>query len=1061
MRTTLLSLNVFVLLFLATGNRATAQVANFRHYQVENGLSNNAVITAIQDKRGFLWLGTKDGLNRFDGYSFKIFRYDPAQQGSIGNNFIHSLYEDPHGTIWVGTERGLYRYNEKTESFTLIRPTSSLPVADMKMDRHGNLWFVQFFTLYRYDQQQQRITVFPIPGHFEVSSICTDPTGTLWASTPTGWLFRYDNDRNTFQGFQLLQDGSLWIEKIVPTRDGQILAGTSNGARIFNPLHHITVSLLYKAKDSTGIFVRNFLERQSGDIWIASENGIYTYDRATRATVNLQKAYNDPYSISDNAVYTLLEDSEGGVWAGTYFGGVNYFPQQATVFHKYFPKTGENSLSGNVVREIHADNKGCLWIGTEDAGLNKLDTATGLFSVFQPSGLAGSISYANIHGLLVDSGQLWIGTFEHGLDLMDLQQQKVIRHFSIENGSGLLSNFIYCLTRDAEGHILAGTTRGAYRYNKSTATFSVIEGLPLYNWYAHLLVDSRGWIWGATYGDGVNVFDPHTGKQFNYRHSATDSKSLSSDRVNYIYEDHNHRIWLGTEDGLCRFDSASKTFTTFRKEAGLPSNFILTVTEDNLQRLWLSTSNGIVQFKENSNSTIYRTPNGTLNDQYNFNSVYKDASGRLYYGSVKGMISFQPAAMLQPESPSPMYITGFQVFNRELPIGGESRLQQSISFTRKIVLPYDQSTLSIDFAALGFTAPEMTEYAYRMEGLDKNWTFLKQNRKAYFTDLAPGRYMFTVRKMNAVLDGESASLSIEILPPWWRSPWAYAGYILLAAALIAWLIRAYHRRTEAINRRRYELLEIAKDKEIFRAKVDFFTHVAHEIRTPLTLIKAPLEKVIRQSAQLPDLTHNLRIMDRNTNRLIELTNQLLDFRQTEQEGFSLNFVKANIADILDDVFAGFKELADQHQIEFRLQLPPQPVQAYIDLDAFHKILYNLFSNAIKYAATAAAVQLYPVKEDDTSFVLEVSSDGDVIPDNLREKIFEPFVRLRESEKKKGTGIGLALSRSLAALHNGSLQMASPVSEKNVFRLELPIRQQHEFNLSPFTQRRNWPENQIP
>jgi ligand-binding sensor domain-containing protein/signal transduction histidine kinase len=1031
-----------------------AQPYYFRHYQVENGLSNNASICCTQDERGFIWIGTKDGLNRFDGYSFKTFRNNPADSNSLGNNFIRCLYVDKHGVLWVGTEKGLYAYNEKLERFRLLPPTANQPVADIKMDADGNLWYIQLFTLYKYDPAKNRITVYPIGNHFEASSICISSSGDLWTASPTGFIYQHNREKNRFTGYDVFEKNELtsarWIERIYSGRNGKILIGTSNGAKIFDIATHQYKNILKHSPNKTEIFVRNFLDYDSANIWIASESGIYIYNEPTGDVHHLSKAYNDPYSISDNAVYAFCKDKEGGIWAGTYFGGVNYIANQLTVFKKFFPKTGENSLSGNVVREIHEDAKGNLWIGTEDAGLNKYDPASNRFTIYKPNGSSSGIAYTNIHGMLVDGDKLWVGTFVHGLDLMDIGSGKVIRHYN--SGSGQLnSNFIFCITKSNEGDIWIGTTGGAFAYNKAQDNFSVLEGMPLYNWYSHLLHDTKNILWGATYGNGIYFYNRTTQQAGHFNYNASDSNSIASDRVNSIFEASDGVLWFATEIGLCKYNAAKRNFTTYNTKQGFPSDFILSILEDDAKHLWVSTSRGIVSFDPATEQVVtYSLNNGILNDQFNFNSAYKDKQGRMYFGSVKGMISFNPAEFRDNNYVPPVLITGFQVFNKEVSIATPGySLSRSITYTDKIKLDYDQNNISIDFAALSYSAPEMNEYAYQLEGIEKNWTYLKRNRKAYFTDLAPGNYLFKVKAANSsgLWNKQEATLLIEVLPPWWKSTMAYAAYIILFLLILFYSVYLYHKSTEAKNRRKYELLEIAKEKEIFAAKIDFFTNVAHEIKTPLSLIKAPLEKVMKKAVAMPELSNNLAIMDRNTNRLIELTNQLLDFRQTEIKGFGLNFVSANIGELLADTYNSFKPLAEEKNLSFRLSLPATIVTAFIDLDAFNKILYNLFSNAVKYAGKKVEVTLHKIDSSSNSFAIEIKNDGYKIPTEMNEKIFEPFYRMKATEKLRGTGIGLALSRSLVQLHNGLLYMADTDAEMNTFVLKLPVHQEIEFTLT--------------
>lgn len=1007
------------------------------------------------DKNGFLWFGTKDGLNRFDGYSFKVFRNDPDNKESIGSNFIHCLYEDHHGIVWVGTENGLFRYDATSESFHQFDTLMDASIRDFKVDSKENLWYIAGFTLIKYSHTTKKFRVYDVGKYFEASSIDTSSGGTVWVSSTTGLLNRYDPETDSFIGYDMFshspQSVSKWIEKIQCTNSSILIGTSTQGAKIFDLKNFTYKDILTYNKDKTGIFVRNFVRTSENEFWIATESGIYIYNTETGLATNLGKKYNDPYSISDNAVYTFCKDHEGGIWAGTYFGGINYYPKPNTPFKKYFPKVGENSLSGNVVREIREDKYGNLWIGTEDAGLNKLEKETGKFIHYQPSGAKGSISYTNIHGLLVIDDELWIGTFEHGLDVMNIKTGKVIRRFYMGTANPTLkSNFFYCIYQMPDGEIILGTTRGAYWFNHAKNRLELAEELPDNDWYTSIIKDNKGNIWASTYGNGVNHYNTKTKKSTNYKYDPSKTNTITSNRVNGIFEDSDRNIWFATESGLCKYNEASNDFKRYTSKNGLPGDFILSILEDNQKNLWISTSKGLVSFNLKSESlNVYTIDNGLLSDQFNFSSAYKDANGRMYFGSAKGLVSFHPNEIKKNTFIPPVYITGFQVFNKELAIAKEGTpLQRSIAFTKKITLAYDESTFSLDFAALSYTSPMMLEYAYKMEGLDKDWTYLKTNRKVYFTELSPGTYVFKVKATNGsgIWNGEETKLQIEILSPWWASWQAYAIYTLLALAIVYVIIRNYHKKVEMKNRRKIELLQIAKEKEILQAKIEFFTNVAHEIRTPLTLIKGPLEKVVKKAQDKPELSVSLRIMEKNTNRLIELTNQLLDFRQTEIKGFSLSFVRVNISGLLSETYLNFKTLAEEKNISYTITAPRRQVQAYVDQEALNKILCNLFSNAVKYAENKVEIVLLPVRPEDAYFTIEIRNDGYIIPYEMRDKIFLPFFRLKETEKQKGTGIGLALARSLAELHKGSLELKETKHDLNIFSLRLPIHQENEFDL---------------
>lgn len=1024
----------------------------FSHYQVEHGLSNNAVLSIVQDQKGFLWLGTKDGLNRFDGYTFKVFRNNPQKKGSIGGNLIRSLFMDTNGTLWAGCDKGVYQYIPETENFVHLKNTPYEEVKDIKEDKNNNLWIICGGKLYRYHLKTKKLKSYSSRISFEPTSVCVTPDGTVWLSTTLGFLEKYNTTAGTFESFNVFSRSkkpvSYWIETMNYTADGKLLIGTSNqGIKIFDPRKNSYQDIPLYNTDKTELFVRNFLHYRADEYWIAAESGIYLFNLKTRTAVNLKKQYNDPYSLSDNAVYALYRDQEGGIWAGTYFGGLNYFPKQYTSFEKFFPKTGENSISGNAVREICPDRYGNLWIGTEDGGLNKLNLETGLFTNFKPSGLPGDISNINIHGLCASGDTLWIGTFEHGLDLMNIKTGRVMKHYAAGDGPGeLKSNFIHSIIRTRSEDIFIGTARGLYKYNRTGKNFTLITEVPDHLFYTIIFEDSQGTIWLGTYRDGLYYYNPKTKRKGFFIYEEKNPYSLSNNRVNGIFEDSRGTMWFATENGLCRFDTGKKNFKRYTTENGLPSNVVFSLLEDKKKYLWISTSKGLVQLYPASDEIkVYTVSAGLLSDQFNYNSSYKDKKGRMYFGSVKGLVRFNPETFIRNTYTPPVYITGLQIDNIEMDINTKgSFLKKSITLTDTIHLAYNQSSFNIDFAALSYTSPQTTEYAYLMEGLDKSWTYLKTNRKAYFTKLLPGTYIFKVKASNSsgIWNPKETQLVIVIAPPFWKSSWAYLLYTIVILSGIYYGITQYHRRIKEKNRRQIEFLEHEKEKEIYQAKIQFFTNVAHEIRTPLTLIRGPMEKLIKKADEVPQIKSNLKIMRKNTDRLLDLTTQLLDFRKTETRGFSLNFVKTDIVQLLKDCFIQFKPAAEQKKVNFKLEVPAAHYYAYIDKEALNKILSNLLNNAITYSSSLIYVEFFSSEQ---TFVIKIKNDGMLIPVEMREKIFKTFFRLKQTEKHPGTGIGLALARSLVQLHKGTLILDEPENGCNVFTLTMPVHQEIEFD----------------
>ena len=1041
---------VVVLLFF--GQSLSGQSYYFRNYQVESGLSHNSVICTLQDKQGFLWFGTKDGLNRFDGYTFKVFRSDPNDSSSIGSNFIQALYES-RDKLWIGTDKGLYAYDEKTEKFSLLKVTTNSYIRDIIEDNKGNLWFIAGFTLYRYNESKQVLQPYETNKYFLATSLCTTPDGTLWISSTAGTLNKYDAAHDFFISFDVFEHSppaaTNWIETLYPAGQESIMVGTqSQGFKLFDSRQATYRDILTSDSDNSSLFVRDFVQSSTNEYWVATEAGIYIYDLEHGIIANLKKSYNNPYSISDNAIYTLHKDREGGIWAGTYFGGVNYYPKQYTPFEKFYPKIGENSISGNAVREICQDQWGNIWIGTEDAGLNKFNPKTGIFTNFKPAGQDRGLSHYNIHGLLANGNELWIGTFHQGLDVMDIQTGKIIRHYSAGPQEGALkSDFVYSILKTRSGQILVGTSAGIFQYNAERDSFDPLPAFPEH-YYTILFEDSEGVLWAGTYRDGLYFYAPDSKQKGFYKNEPGNPNTLSNNAINGIFEDSNKNLWITTEDGLNIFNKKEKRFKSINVQEGLPSNVTYRVLEDKLKKIWISTSKGLVWYDQyTGDMVVYNKAHGLLSDQLNYGSSYMDADGIIYFGTVKGLMRFDYTKFLKNTYIPPIYITGFQVHNQELPVNkDQSPLKNSITFTEKIVLNHNQTSFSLDFAALSYTAPGMAEYAYKMSGLDKEWTYLKTNRKVYFTELPPGNYTFQVKASNSsgLWNEKAASLEIEILPPFWASSWAYAFYTLVGLSLVLLGVTYYHRIAQRKSLRRIKLLESEKEKEIYQAKIEFFTNVAHEIRTPLTLIKGPLENVIRVAADHPEIKDSLRIMNKNTTRLLDLTNQLLDFRKTETKGFSLNFVKVNISELVEETYYRFKPAAEQKNLSYKLNLPDTPLFAFVDKEAFTKILSNLLNNALKYADSRVQVNFMPLSPTDKDFVIEIWNDGHLIPHEMKQKIFEPFFRLKQSENEIGTGIGLSLSRSLAELHKGTLELKQAENDLNIFILCLPLHQENEF-----------------
>jgi ligand-binding sensor domain-containing protein/signal transduction histidine kinase/DNA-binding response OmpR family regulator len=1044
-----------LLLFCCIANILSGQSYYFRNYQVSNGVSSNTITCITQDKKGFMWFGTRNGLNRFDGTIFKVFRNDADDPQSIGSNSILSLYEDSKERLWVGTYKGIYIYDAVHEKFDLFKNIPQAEIRYIRGDDKKNVWVIGGSVLYKFNIESDALTVYKLDNS-PLLALSNNDKGDIWIASSNGLIRNYNPEKKISSDYNINKlyksNAPVFIQAMYPVNDSTLLITTLQQALLFNTRSLHFTNIFKGRAEANNIQVHKIIHQSANEYWLGTENGLYIVNLTTKNIQLIRKQYTNPYSIDDNVITDFCKDKEGNTWVGTFFGGINYYSKELNQFQKYFPLPGSNSISGNLVHEICVDKNNNLWIGTEDAGLNKLDTKTGIFTHFKPGKQKGNIAYQNVHGLLADGNELWIGTYEHGLDVMNLKTQKVIRHYEKSaKPNSLSSNFIVTVYKTKEGKILIGTWNGLFRYNKSEDNFTL---LPYFNRQAQsILEDENGTLWVCSYGNGVYYCNEKSGLKGRFVYNADNPNSLPNNYVNNIFEDSKKNIWFCTESGLCMYDASLKKIIRRVRQPILRNNQVFKILEDSKGILWVSTSQGLVSLDMTTNQTkIYNTNNGLLSEQFNYNSAFKSSDGTLYFGTVKGMIAFNPSAITKDKYVPPVYITNIQINNVTPKIGiPGSRLQQSVLSASSIHLPYDSSTVTIDVASLSYTMPALNEYKYKMDGLDKEWSPVQNNHKIYYTKLSPGDYTFKIKGSNGdgVWNNKEAILNIDVSPPYWASTGAYILYVLFTLSVAFVIIKYYTLALREKNKREIKTLEIEKEREVYNAKIEFFTNITHEIRTPLTLIKLPLEKLLKNFPKGATLHENLTMIEKNTNRLIYLTNQLLDFRKAEANNYMLNFVKTDVNDLLKELFATYKPVAEEKKISFKLEMPRITLLAYVDSEAIRKILSNLFSNALKYAEKCVVIKLLPFNSDDNVFHIEFKNDGYIIPNEMKEKIFEPFYRIKHTEKFAGTGIGLPLARSLTELHKGKLELTQHTDTYNIFLLSIPFHQETEINFNDY------------
>ncbi len=1035
----------------------TAQPYYFKNLNIEKGLSQNTVNTILQDSKGIMWFGTKDGLNRYDGISVKIFK----NTNGLENAFITCLFEDKDGMIWVGTDVNVYIYNPYNEHFEHFAQaaqngrTINKTVYKIEDGNNGNILIsADGLGLFCYDTQSKKLYNYQFPEKGNVRDFKTDANGTTWIALFNGLYFTEDNF-NTLKEYDQKSGRNLKDEIITKIHLGnfnKIYLGTeNNGMMELNLLTQNVRKLLLSQSASDPIFVRSLYPYSDKELWIGTETGVYIYNMQTDSCYHITNALSDPFSISDNAIYSLYKDREGGMWIGSYFGGVNYYPKQSTVFEKYYPTNDPKTLQGQRVREICKGKNNVLWIGTEDAGLYQFDLSTKQFKHYTPSA-----QYSNIHGMCMDGDELWIGTFSKGIRVINTITGHTKSYTASDIPATINDNFIFSIIKTSSGSIYIGTGIGLIKYDKQKGSFEPVPELNN-NLVYDIKEDSKGNLWMATYVNGVFVYDPKN-KKCEHFESSEKEGSLPYNKVLSIFEDSKKQIWLTTEGrGFCRFDPATKTFIQYSTQQGSPSDVVYQIVEDDSGYFWITTNTGLVKFDPQTQATkTYTVASGLLSDQFNYKSSYKTTNGDIWFGCIDGLISFNPQSFSENEYIPPVYITDFLLYNKPVVIGSEeSPLQKSIILSDTIVLKHHQNYFSLRVAALSFQAPEVNSLHYKLEGLDEDWHSISESHLISYSNLDKGDYLLRIKGSNNdhIWNPNEKTLLIKILPPFYRTTWAYIIYALLSILVIYLLIRYLIQRQKLHQKWFIQELEQNKEREIYDAKIRFFTNITHEIRTPLSLIKGPLENIImKDTIQEKDTKEDLFIMKKNTDRLLDLTNQLLDFKETEKESFFLNFSEHNITQILNEIYQRFSPMIKQYQRDFILSVGKEDYYAFIDKEAFIKIISNLFSNAIKYADRNINASLIVDNENET-FEVRIENDGHVVSKELFEEVFKPFARLNHPEQTNipGTGIGMPLARSLAEMHNGKLEMIEN-GKLNRFSLVLPKYQKSKISIHEETDR---------
>jgi len=1060
-----------VLLVAALAAPLTAQErVAFRHLTIADGLSQNVVSAIVQDRRGFMWFGTKDGLNRYDGYQFVVFRHDPFDSTSISDSEITVLFEDSHGVLWIGTRGGgVNRFDRARERFTRVRTGPSRDIVAIAEDSSGAIWVGAagegLFRLTNTRRPDVTVDRF-VHSSTDASSLSDDRVRTVLVD----------------------KSGVLWVG----TDAGLDHGGTTSAGRV--AFTHITVrsSAPLTLIDTA---VTALYEDSHRRLWIGSVPGISELDSARTSIRHYYHRYRT-YRYGWGIAVGLVEDPTGTLWVSTVSELMRLDP--STGVFTYFRHDPLNPESMNdLPTRVYRDRSNVIWVGSNGYGLNAYDPKSNRFQTFRrPENWPSRLSGFSVYTLFEDlSGTLWI---DAGLLYRWNRTTGVLKSFetvsSRPNDYGNVA--VWSIVEDPPGYLWTASVSGLYRYEIATGRFRQYRydpadsaGLPeqaVYdvfrdrdgviwavteNFLARLTDPERGrfqsfrhkerptarqWIFPSTIQDssgalwfgsdqGLTRFDPKTQAFRHFRHDPHVSESLSHDAIRAILPDPrqpNRYLWVGTAGGgLNRLDIQSGTFAHVTERDGLPNDVVYGILADSSDRLWLSTNKGLSRFDPATRQfRNYDVNDGLQSNEFNSGAAFKSRSGEMFFGGIYGFNYFRPEAVRDNPNVPAVVITGFRRGNRyETVRDSGTALRTTISETDTLRLSYRDAVITVEFAALEYSAPAKNRYAYRMVGFNNVWFESGSVRAATYTNLPPGHYVFQVRASNndGVWNEQGASLVILIAPPWWRTWWAYALYGALVLAALYGARRYEMNRLRLENRLEIQHVEAEQLRELDRARSRLFANVSHEFRTPLTLTMGPLDD-LRAGLHGPlssSATEQVDLARRNAGRVLDLINEILELARVESGREVLHARRVELGAFVASVARSFLPLAERKAIAYEVQDAADDAIVYADPNHLERALSNLLSNAFKFTPDGGAVRV-TVSGDDSIARITIRDSGPGIPAADLDLIFDRFHRARTAGTQPGTGIGLALAKELIALHGGTITVQSEEGFGSTFTVTL-------------------------
>ncbi|GGC32835.1 hybrid sensor histidine kinase/response regulator [Parapedobacter defluvii] len=1024
-----------------------------KYLGIEQGLSNNYVTDIYQDRMGFMWFGTFDGLNRYDGYQFKTYRNRPGQETSLPDNRITDIMEDTTGRIWVATKIGaaVLDYNDQTFRHLRLHQdkagTRSIDFAinGLAIDAEGSLFAASekrgLLAIEAYSGADPIGTSIPLalPGHrttnYHVRGVETDFRNRLWLVVKDVGICYYDKKNRVVR---VKTDVVQSARCIQASASGDIWVGTEQGLFRYNPvseqlthyteqtgLSHNRVTALHKTKEN--------------EMWVCTDGGGITIIDLTRQRFRYLLGHDDGGPLSSKAVFAVYEDHQSRQWIGTLRGGVNIIDPQAQKFGIIRHHTPEGKTSSkNFILSFAEGKDHSLWIGTDGSGLSRWDRRTNRFHFFEHQpGVPGTLTSNFVTSVLQDQqGQLWVGTYGGGINRWDAKNRRFIPYPCFHPQKGSEYPNIWQLLEDSKGRIWAATLDGGglFVLNREHGRFEPVNA-GITNALC-LIEDADDTFWVGSYAELIHL-DLARGRATRYP---------MGNPVRCIRRNDQQQLWIGTEGGgLLLFNKNTGDFKRYTESEGLPSNVVLQLADDHHGNLWLSTYNGIAKFSpaEGRFQNFYES-DGLQSNQFSYNAALELQSGELVFGGIDGFNIFYPdSVVIEPLAPK-IVITDIRAGTKPLHDYSVSATPTTAAAVEKLVLPYDDASLSVGFAALEYSFPDKINYAFYLEGWDKDWNHVERQRNAYYSNLREGSYRLRIRSTdaNGVWNSEERVLAIEVLPPWWRTYWAYGLYALLGLSAVYAYIVYDRRQTRLTYQVEWSRMEVAKERELSEQKLAFFTHIAHEFRTPLSLIVNPVKDILYGNNKAVDI-EGLTLVYRNAKRLLSLVDKLLLFQKAESQSDDLRLVKLDLKHLVHEVFLCFKQHADSRSLDYRFHCAAENVYLFGDREKLEICLFNLISNAIKFTPEQGTVTV-KLLERDHYIEITVSDTGCGVPPQIGDALFDRFYRDRLGNKQSvsGFGIGLFLVKKFVKSHHGTVSYVSRENRGSEFTLRLLKGKEH-------------------